>query len=292
VLRYAPAFIKAAEILNSGAIGQLVAIDALERVQYSHQAHSYVRGNWRNHKLAAPMILAKCCHDLDLLQYYAKSKCKSISSVGDLVHFKKENAPNGATERCLDCPLVNSCAYSAKKNYIDFWENAGSPDDCWPWNVITQAPTTKEKLVTALSESNYGKCVYLLDNDVVDHQLTMMTFENGVKATLTMTAFTATGGRRIYFHGTHGELVLDEQDNTLRLHIFGEDATVYQLSDLNEKGYGHGGGDAGLINQLYDMLAGDTSQSTSLEASVESHLMGICAEESRLLGGELIYIHK
>lgn len=292
VLRYAPAFLKAAEILNSGAIGQLVAIDALERVQFAHQAHSYVRGNWRNRKIAAPMILAKCCHDLDLLQFYAKSKCKSISSVGDLVHFKKENAPEGATERCLDCPHADTCTYSAKKNYLALWDEQGNPDDCWPWNVITQAPTTKEKILTSLRETNYGKCAYLSDNDVVDHQLTMMTFENGVKATLTMTAFTAAGGRRIYFHGTHGELVLDEQENTLRLHIFGGEMTTYHLTELIEKGYGHGGGDAGLVNQLYDMLSGNTSQTTSLEASVESHLMGICAEESRLQGGELIYVHK
>lgn len=292
VLRYAPAFLKVAEILNSGKIGQLVAIDALERVGYSHQAHSYVRGNWRNLQVAAPMILAKCCHDLDLLQYYAKSKCKSLSSMGDLVHFKKENAPEGATKKCLDCPHASTCPYSAKKHYLDAWDYHGNPEDRWPWNILVQAPITKEKLLTSLKESNYGQCAYFSDNDVVDHQLTMMTFENGVKATLTMTAFTATGGRRMYFHGTHGELVLDEQDNTLRLHVFGEDAITYQLSDLNEKGYGHGGGDAGLINQLYDMLEGNSSQTTSLEASVESHLMGICAEESRLLGGQLIYVHK
>ena len=292
VLRYAPAFLKAAEIMDSGGIGQLVAIEALERVGYSHQAHSYVRGNWRNLQVAAPMILAKCCHDLDLLQYYAKSKCKSMSSVGDLVHFKKENAPDGATEKCLDCPHVDTCAYSAKKSYIKDWEYYNSPEDCWPWNILVQAPITKEKLLTALRETNYGQCAYFSNNDVVDHQLTMMTFENGVKATLTMTAFTATGGRRMNFHGTHGELVLDEQENVLRLHEYGKDAVVFPLSDLNEKGYGHGGGDAGLVNQLYDMLSGKASQSTSLEASVESHLMGIYAEESRLQGGELLYIHK
>ena len=292
VLRYAPAFLKAAEILQSGAIGKLVAIDALERVGYAHQAHSYVRGNWRNLQVAAPMILAKCCHDLDLLQYYAQSKCKSISSIGDLVHFKKENAPVDATEKCLDCPHADECTYSAKKHYIAGWDYHSNPEDCWPWNIIAQAPLTREKLIAALQETNYGKCAYLSDNDVVDHQLTMMTFENGVKATLTMTAFTAEGGRRLYFHGTHGEVVLEEEENILRVHIFGQEKKDYPLSGLNEKGYGHGGGDAGLINQLYDMLSGNTSQATSLEASVESHLMGIYAEESRLQGGELMYIHK
>ena len=291
VLRYAPAFLKVAELLDSSEIGQLVAIDALERVGFSHQAHSFVRGNWRNREVGAPMILAKCCHDLDLLQFYAKSKCKSISSMGDLAYFKQENAPDGSTERCLDCPYADTCAYSAKKQYLTYWKELGSPEDHWPFNVMAQAPLTEEKIMQSLQNGPYGRCVYRCDNDVVDHQLTTMTFENGVKAALTMTAFTAVGGRRYVFHGTLGELVLDEASNTLTLHKYGQDAVIYTLSDLNEKGYGHGGGDAGLVNQLYDMLLGKASQSTSLEASVESHLMGICAEESRLQGGKLVYVH-
>ena len=292
VLRYAPAFVKAAELLQQGEIGQLVVIDALERVGYSHQAHSYVRGNWRNLEVSAPMILAKCCHDLDLLQFYANSKCKSISSVGELIYFKKENEPAGATDRCLDCPHRDTCTYSAKIHYIDSWNWQGNPTDHWPFNIIAAAPITEEKLLTALREGPYGRCAYRCDNDVVDHQLTTMTFENGVKATLTMTAFTALGGRRYTFHGTHGDLVLDETSNTLTLHKFSKAPIVYTLSDLNEKGYGHGGGDGKLIDQLYDMLSGNSSTATSFEASVESHLMGIYAEESRVKGGELIYLRK
>lgn len=292
VLRYAPAFMKTAELLESGEIGKLIAIDALERVSYAHQSHSYVRGNWRNLQVSAPMILAKCCHDLDLLQWYANSPCKSISSVGELLYFKKENAPEGSTARCLDCPLCDSCVYSAKNHYLTAWKAQGCPEDRWPFNVMAQAPLTEEKILSSLKEGDYGRCVYRCDNDVVDHQLTTMTFENGVKATLTMTAFTAVGGRRYSFHGTLGELVLDEASNTLTVHKFGQDAVNYPLSDLNEKGYGHGGGDAGLIDALYGMLSGTSAQKTSFAASVESHLMGICAEQSRVKGGELIYIHK
>ena len=121
VLRYAPLFLKAEEIIESGKIGKLVAINALERVGFAHQAHSYVRGNWRNREVAAPMILAKCCHDLDLLQWYAKSKCRSISSIGDLAYFLPENAPEGATEQCLDCKLQDTCPYSAKAHYLTRW---------------------------------------------------------------------------------------------------------------------------------------------------------------------------
>ena len=291
VLRYAPAFVKTAELLNNGEIGQLVAIDALERVGYSHHAHSYTRGNWRNLAVSTPMILAKCCHDLDLLQFYANSKCKSISSVGDLVYFKEENAPEGSTARCLSCPHQDTCTYSAKRQYLAAWKQANCPEDCWPFNIMAQAPLTEEKIVASLQNGPYGRCVYRCDNNVVDHQLTTMTFENGVKATLTMTAFTATGGRRYTLHGTLGELVLDEACNTLTLHKYGCEPVIYTLSNLNEKGYGHGGGDGMLINSLYDMLNGNSTAATSFEASIESHLMGICAEESRLQGGALVYVH-
>lgn len=291
VLRYAPAFVKAKEILQSGAIGKLVSIDALERVGYWHQAHSYVRGNWRSSTDSTPMILAKCCHDLDLLQYYAASKCKSISSVGDLAYFKAENAPENATKRCTDCPAETNCPYSAQKIYIKRWYDNKAPEDGWPYNILVSAPVTEEKLKKAIQDGPYGRCVFHCDNDVVDHQQTTMTFENGVTATLTMTAFTHQGGRRISFYGTLGELVLDEEYGHLSLKVYGKPIENLPLSDLVEKGYGHGGGDQKIIQNLYPMLEGKTDQATSLEASIESHLMGICAEESRLQGGALIYIH-
>ena len=292
VLRYAPAFVKTFELLHSGAIGKLIAINALERVAYWHQAHSYVRGNWRNTDVAAPMILAKCCHDLDLLQYYAESKCVSVSSVGDLVHFKAENAPEGATSHCVNCPHKETCPYSAYLLYYKKWQAMGCPENTWPANVLVAPPLTEEKLLAHLAEGSYGRCVYRCDNNVVDHQLTTMTFENGVKATLTMTAYTADGGRRYHFHGTMGELILEEAENRIIVHKYGKEAEIIDTKSLIEGGYGHGGGDQGLVNQLYSILSGENAAATSFEASVESHLMGICAEESRLAGGKLVYLHE
>ena len=221
VLRYAPAFLKIAELLAAGAVGRLVSIQATERVGFWHQAHSYVRGNWRRSEETTPMILAKCCHDLDLLQFYAKSKSKSISSVGDLTLFKAENAPEGSAKRCLDCKHVDTCAYSAKRIYIQWWREG--EQDHWPQTVLTtQSPLTEEILTKALQEGPYGRCVYACDNDVVDHQIVQMTFENGVKASLTMTAFTATTGRIISFYGTQGELVLDETEDCIKVRPFND----------------------------------------------------------------------
>ncbi len=293
VLRYAPAFVRVGELLEQGVVGRLVSIQAIEQVAYWHQAHSYVRGNWRKESTSTPMILAKCCHDLDLLQYYAKSACKSVSSVGDLTYFTKANAPQGAASRCVDCKDKNSCPYSATRIYVDNFKANGCPENVWPYNVLTPVlPLTVEALQKAVEEGPYGKCVFDCDNDVVDHQFTQMTFENGVKASLLMTAFTAGGFRIMKFYGTLGELVFDESKGIIEVKRFGEPQEVIDVKTLEEGGYAHGGGDLALITKLYEILCNDDGTGTSLVESLESHLMGICAEKSRKAGGELVYVHK
>ena len=291
VLRYAPAFLKAKELLDCGCVGRLVAISMIEQVAYWHQAHSYVRGNWRNQNVTAPMILAKSCHDLDLLQYYAGARCKSVSSVGDLTYFNKESTPVGAAGRCTECKYIEECPYSAKRIYIDRWLKTKN-EDIWPYNVLTEPPLTKEKLEQAIKDGPYGRCVFACDNNVVDHQITQMTFENGVKATLTMTGFTANSGRKIIFHGTTGELELNEEHDCLYVKKYGLEQEKVDFTIKNHQGYGHGGGDYYLIKNLFDMLEGRASSVTSLASSIESHLMGVAAEESRLNDGSLIKVHQ
>ncbi len=290
VLRYGAFFVKAKELLNSGAIGRLISIQAVEQVGYWHMAHSFVRGNWRNTTDSAPMILAKCCHDLDLLQYYAGASCESVSSVGDLTYFKPENAPDNAAERCLDCPHVDTCTYSAKRIYIGMWHRHGCPAARWPFGALTNAyPLTEEVLTNALREGPYGRCVFHCDNNVVDHQLVQMTFANGVKASLTMMGFTHGGGRIYKFYGTDGEIIL--KDDSVELKPFGKEPVLFDGKENLEGGHSHGGGDNGMMNALYEIMTGDASETTSLAASIESHLMGICAEESRLAKGKNILVH-
>lgn len=290
VLRYAPAFIKVNELLVEENIGKLVAIQAIEQVHYWHQAHSYVRGNWRRKEETSPMILAKCCHDLDLIQYYAKSSCISVSSIGDLVHFKEENAPKDCAKRCLECKYIETCPYSAKRIYVDRWKIT---HDNWPTGVITvKRPLNEEVIYEALKEGPYGRCVYYCDNNVVDHQIVQMEFKNGVKASLTMMAFTGKGGRIYKFYGTHGEINLDEENQKITIKRFGQPDEIINFDALLDVNGGHGGGDLGLISALYDMLVSNNNPETSLEASIESHLIGINAEESRLNNGKLIYLHK
>ena len=294
VLRYTVTMRKLKEILNSGAIGRLVSIDHTENVVYWHEAHSYVRGNWRNRKLATPMIMAKCCHDLDLLQDFVGSKCKSVASMGSLAYFKPEFKPEGAADRCVHCKYVDSCTYSAKNIYVRMWHNVGEPINIFPFNLITDAyPTTEEALTEAITTGPYGRCVFACDNDVVDNQTVIMQFENGVTATLKMEAFVKNGGRDIRFFGTEAELELSEEKGTITLKRYNGPDTVWKITDLTDDLEGHGGGDHRMIDELYDIMTGKTPQvATSIDESIESHYMALAAEESRLAGGALIQIEQ
>lgn len=295
-LRYGPGYEKLSELLKTGIIGKLIAIDAMERVAYWHQAQAYVRIQSERNDVAYPTILAKCCHDLDLVQHYAGAECDTVSSIGALSFFRKENAPVGAAERCLDCPHMESCLYSAKKIYIDGWKRNNCPEFVWPYNKVSlKKPNTEADLYEGLRTTCFGKCAFLCNvesnPDVVDHQLVQMQFVNGVTAVLKM-VFAAEPGRRINLFGTCGELLLDERTDTLEVWPYGGEKQVIKLGSLIEGGNAHGGGDGRLVSHLYSLLNGAEENRTSLKESVESHLMGIGAEESRHSGGKMVKVHE
>ena len=295
VLRYSVWLRKLDELLKSGVIGNLLAVDHMERVQYWHFVQAYVRMHKLYFGKIHPTILAKCCHDLDLIQHFAGSKCTSVTSVGGLRHFRPENAPEGATQRCVDCPNCDTCTYSAKKIYIDEWIKQGCPEFRWPWNKIDlRNPNTQEGLYRAIREGVYGECVFgcetYRDVHAVDHQMVQMQFENGVIASLKM-VFGALPGRRVDLYGTEGQITFDEIYNTIEVKPYIGAHEVIAVSELSSLFGGHGGGDEGLISDLYEILSGKKTEYTSIEESLESHLIGICAEESRINGGMRVFVH-
>jgi len=278
VLRYTKFFMKLRDILDSGAIGKLITISYNENVGYYHQAHSFVRGNWRNTEESSPMILAKSCHDMDMLLWLAAGNCTRISSFGGLAHFTASQAPKGAARRCLDgCEAEASCPYSALKIYLHSGRRS------WPTDVLTANPT-EENIIEALKEGPYGRCVYYCDNDVVDHQTVNLEFDNGVTALFSMSAFTHTISRTIKLMGSHGEIRADMESNEIEVHSFiSGDCTLYQLTPATS---GHGGGDTGIMQAFTALVAQDIPNEgkTSHKESVQSHLMALAAEESRILG--------
>lgn len=277
VLRYTNFYTTLKQIIESKKIGRLISVIHTEGVGYWHQAHSFVRGNWRNSKETSPMILAKCCHDLDILVYLIGSKCKRLSSFGGLTHFKPENAPKGAARRCLDgCPHFDSCQYNAVKLYL----TSQLREWCQiPFNIpdIDFATITE-----ALKFNQYGRCVYYCDNDAVDHQVISIEFENGVTVAFTMCAFTNECKRTMRFFGTDGEIEGDMEAGTITVKDF-KTGNTESISAAKSIG-GHSGGDLGMINSVINSVLGNNRDKTSASESVESHMIAFAAEKSRLEG--------
>ena len=294
VLRYAPAYLKIKEILDSGEIGKLIHIESIENVTWWHQAHSFVRGNWRRDDETSPMILQKCCHDMDILQYLADSKCDTVYSVGRTAFFNKQNQPEGAADRCQDCKYKLSCPFSAEYCYVQRWKEQGALPKDWPFSVVCNADVLTEQAIRTAYESNqYGRCVFACDNNVVDNQQVLLSFKNGISVSHTMSAFTNKMGRVIVLHGTLGEVKLDELKDTITVSIYKKDEEVLSIKNLINKAdsMGHGGGDALLIEDLYDIVSGKKEASTAIEKSIESHLMAFAAEQSRL-ENKIIKLHE
>ena len=285
VLRYTPFFIRIKELLDRGVIGTLQAVHHAEQVGYWHFAHSYVRGNWRRADEASPMILAKACHDFDILRWLIDAPCTDLNSFGGLGHFAAANAPAGSTERCdQGCAVERSCPYSAQRIYLE----KHPPSDHWPHNVLS-LDTSAEGVAGALHLGPYGRCVYRCDNDVADHQVVSMRFANGVSASMTVSGFTRDITRTIHLMGSHGEIVGDFNANEITVADFRiDDKRTSQLTVHGDSL--HGGGDEGLmadfIGRVLDRLrrGGATAPPTSLERSVDSHIMAFAAETSRLRG--------
>lgn len=295
VLRYTPFFGKLKQLLDSGVIGELVTIQHQENVGYWHQAHSFVRGNWRRTDETSFMLLAKCCHDLDLILWLSGKHCQRVSSFGSTYLFRPEKAPAGAAMRCLDgCAAKESCPYDAEKIYLTdpkIGVCGGNTD--WPCNVLVNEPTPAS-IRRAIETGPYGRCVYHCDNDVVDHQVVNMELEGGVTAQLTMSAFTTRRGRDTRLMGTKGEILAAMDENRITVTPFGGEAYTIDVSKLADDFSGHAGGDVRMIEDFLEWMETDTLPSariTTLSRSLESHYVAFAAERSRLNGGQSVEVN-
>ena len=290
VLRYTKFYAVLEDLLRRGEIGKIETIDAIEHVAYWHQAHSFVRGNWRNSSETSPMILQKSCHDMDILRWLAGAPCLKVQSFGSLDYFKAENAPQGAAPRCLDgCACKDACPYDAEKIYVtDHRTGIRGRGKGWPCAVLASEPD-EDKIYAALRTGPYGRCVFHCDNNVVDHQTVNLEFEGNIHATFTMTAFTQDCRRTIKVTGTLGEIEGDMAKNALTLRRFGRPEETFDLNEEGGQFSGHGGGDFGLMASFCRLIArGGGAGLTGVDASVESHVMALAAEASRLDGGRTI----
>lgn len=283
VLRYTVFYQELKRIITEGLIGDVMSIQAMERVCYWHQAHSFVRGNWRNSDTTSSMILQKCSHDMDIYLWLAGKKCKSVSSFGELSYFTPKHAPEGATEHCSpSCSQYETCVYNP---YHYYGNKLKSGEFYWPLDVVIPRPDEK-LLDKALQEGPFGKCVFLTDNNVVDHQVVNLLLDGDVTVNFTMCAFTSTPGRTMNIMGTKGNIEASMDDNSIDLCIFGQQKKHIDVSLLADDFFGHGGGDGRMLSSLVRYIREGIMDPavTTIDRSVESHFVAMAAEESRVSG--------
>lgn len=276
VLRYTNFFGTIKQVLDSGELGKIVAIKHSENIGNFHMAHSFVRGNWRNEATSSPIILAKSCHDLDMLLWLVGSHCTKVASFGSLSYFKPENAPANSAERCCDCPVAEQCRFNAKKVYLPILGQ-------WPADVVCLEPT-EEALDAALKTGPYGRCVFRCDNDVCDHMSSILEFENGVTATFSLTAQTSNVHRNLHIMCENGEILADDAERKVEIRHFvasPADTFTTRTIHIRTNGSGHGGGDAGIMEEF---TAKSADSLTSISNSVESHLVAFAIEQARHSG--------
>ncbi|HBN84280.1 MAG TPA: gfo/Idh/MocA family oxidoreductase [Clostridiales bacterium] len=284
VLRYAPFYVAVKKLLLSGEIGEILTINSEENVSYHHMSTAYIRGRWRNKDICgSPILMAKCCHDLDLITWFMSGVAPSkVASFGSLMYFKPENAPKGSGKKCLvDCKIERECPYSAYNQYIEknLW-------GAYAWESVEHHgdALTREMKIESLKKDNpFGRCVWHCDNNVADHQTVIMGFKNSVTATHTLTGNAAKPCRTLHIIGTKGEIEGNMNDGTLILRKpdLNVEYTEKEI-ELNVKGDGHGGGDARLTEDFINYMIGEehSISTTSLEDSLYGHLIGFEADRS------------
>ncbi|QEA27783.1 Gfo/Idh/MocA family oxidoreductase [Microbacterium sp. CBA3102] len=311
VLRFTPFWRSVKAILDAGTIGRMLTLELRENVGYWHFAHSYVRGNWRNSATSGPMALTKTSHDLDLIRWLVGTAPESMYSIGDLSWFRRENAPEGAPEFCVQgCPVSQSCPFFAPRYYVDALAGVtGHPVH------LLGADTSPAGRMRALRDGDYGRCVYRGDNDVADHQQTTMRFPMGVTATLTASAFTAENTRHVTITGSAGQISGHMENGEIVVDLFSPTARIPEglpldahevhtkspmaherhilrvtlpNPDLGDHA-GHGGGDAGLMAEFIEAVRqGSVGRGElSFQTALDSHLMAFGAEASRRSGEPL-----
>ena len=293
VLRYAPFFSCIKKLIKDGQLGNIATINQTENIAFWHFALSYARGPWRNMSESTPTIIAKCCHDLDMLLWLMDKKCVSVSSFGKNYYFNKDNAPVGSAEYCVDCSkeVRKNCLYNALEIYPQRIKEG----------VIGGTAKYKESDVVEVIKQKQdviSKCIFHTDCDAIDNQLVNMNFDDGSTAHLTMTAFSGRCDRSISVHGTKADLRGDVSSGKIYLTKFGGNTEVIDVNtDYNQLGGrlsdGHGGGDAYLYKDFIDYITNDSESftRTTISQSIESHILGFKAEESRINGGKVIKIN-
>lgn len=276
VLRYTAFYRAMHDIVQSGRLGQLVTYQQQYTLPFWLMAHRFVRGHEHS-----PLILSVGCHEFDLMQWILKEPVQTVSSMGSLQHFHLAAAPvANIPDRCLEnCPIEPDCPFSAMGTYLER-RFPGMPASGFPYTSLADGDENANKLVQAVEEGRWGRCVYHMSSPVVDHQAVMLQTASGISATVNISGHGASEGRIIRIDGSHGSMVAEFIG--LDSHITVTDHASGKQNNINFRigPTGHGG-DHGLMGTLVKVLRDETPSLTTAQNVINSHLIAFAAEEAR-----------
>ncbi len=291
VLRYTPFYATIKKMLLDGKVGKIISIQMDEHVGIAHYGGSYVRGKWNSEeKCNSSFLLAKSCHDIDIMCWLNNSTSpKEVAAFGGRYFFIRENAPEGSTESCFDCPLERKCLYSAIRHYI---ERNWSSNLTWPQIDKKPEDITLEDKMNFLKNSLYGKCIFKVDEaNITDREALIVNFSDGSIGNFNQIGGAPKAGRYIHIVGSLGEIVGNAESGIITYMPVNYDSLYYDKIeiDVNKQindqfGFsGHMGGDYAIMESVVNYLNGDKSSIsiTSLNDSINSHLVVFAAEEAR-----------
>lgn len=219
VLRSTPFYSKIKELIDDGAIGRLVAVDADELVGYA--VSSIVsRSSWRRWEATSGgLMLEKCCHDMDLLNWICEGRPVRVSSMGGSRIF----TPSAVLpDECDKCHVADDC------NYFDEPKISDHEDE-------------SEAMLHRYVEP--GQCIYNIDKDIVDTQSVQLEFSSGVLVNflLSLNCAGPRASRNFHAIGQRGRIWGNLHEAVVRHY----DNATGQLHEYSARGdgSGHGGGD-------------------------------------------------
>ena len=252
--RYVPAHTQLKDILMSGAIGELTAVDFRWSLDRVHGA-DYFRRWHRRKDQSGGLLVHKATHHFDLVNWWVASRPDTISALGSRRFYIPSTAEalglGGHGERCLTCPVSARCPYR-----LD----------------VEGDPELRSLYLETEAADGYvrDRCVFSSDITIDDTMQVQVGYANGVSMNYTLCAYSPWEGYEIVFYGTDGELnhrhvgvhgifggtrhEADDSATTTNLHRHGEEPL--QVEVWSGEG-DHGGGDPVMLDQLLNPAASD-----------------------------------
>lgn len=254
VLRCLPLYKEVKRVLESGEIGQLLSMNFAEAIGVMHGA-SYMRRWHRKSANSGGFLLAKCSHDLDLMNQLAGAYPVKISSFGGKNFFLPEKQKAG---NCSICP-DESCRFR------------------FHGEMVKMTPEEKANP----SEKNFDLCVFNTDNDMVDNQQLILEYANGVRATFSLNLFAPQAGRKWEFIGTEGYISADTAKKEITVNYSNGKEGWSKICKAENSSF-HDGSDWLFLDEFVSCILNGTVPAADAMSGLATAIIGNAAEKSRL----------